>query len=255
MAVKLDIIDGNRGRLDHIGWEFERIATVTGLTGDGHAKIYAASTVSGMPILGALHPSVPYCYLMEKNAESIDSETVRFRLLYRTSRRLMDTIEVGGTLSQGETNLDINGNVMITTYTYPTDHPIENYRGLQKAQSEIVSKLLPEHSIVISRLEFANPSPRAKDYVGMVNDGAWSLDMSAAPRTWLCTGIVGRSPDNGVTYTVTYSFQYRGDTWDVSILHTDPATGKPPSEAGDPSDTVLNTYQIYPVRNFNNLGL
>ena len=260
MAVKVDIIDGNKGRLTFAGWEFERIATVTGCGGDGHAKIYTASTAAGMPALGSVHPTVAYCYLLEKNADSVDSETVRFRLLYRKPNRnistpQIDTVEVGGTLSQKETNRDVNGNVMTVGYTFPSDHPIENYRSQQKIQSGLINKLIPEHSIVISRLEYANPSARAKEYVGTVNGGAWSLDMSAAARTWLCTGIVGRSPDAGATYTVTYSFQYRGDNWDGTMLFTDPATGKPPPEEGDPSDWVESTYQMYAMMNFNNLGL
>jgi len=263
MAVKLDIIDGNRGRITHDGWEFDRIATVTGLTGDGHARLYEASTVAGMPQLYSVHPSVPFCYLMEKSVESIDSETVQFRLYYKSAQVQLDTIEIGGTLSQGETSKDVYGNRIEVGYKYPADYQLNTaLQGQSHWQGGTCTVLLPQHSIIKSRREFYNPSSIAKEYLGAVNSGPWSLDMTAAARTWLCTGIVGRSSDGERTYSVTYSFQYNADTWDLVARFLDPNTGKPPVifhgsyDAGQPTpDDVQTTWHGNPIKNFNNLGL
>lgn len=261
MAVTLDILEGHHAEVSMKGWTVERLAIVTGLTGDADAKIYNASTVSGMPLIGASHPTIPYCKLERKVLNAITTEEVRFRLIYTQSYgsigsgRPTDTIQVGGGLQQEESNLDAGSNVMTVSYAYPSNYPASwgDFAGQTMTQGGLPPRLIPQHGITITKLEYINPAPKARTYIGTVNNGPWSLDTSAAARTWLCTGIIGNSDDAGQTYYVTYSFQYRPDTWDSTIVFIDPATGRPPPDAS--SGNGMETYQRYTMMNFNNLGL
>lgn len=257
-TARLDLIDGHRGRKTFDGWEVERIAIVSGVTGTGHLRIFNAADHADMPDIGDAHPSRSVCYLREMVLDAVTSEEIRFRLIYSDVTRpgfqpQLDTVEVGGTLSQIETNLDRFGDVIEVSYTYPSDYPDDSYSSKTFTTGGLVSKFVPEHTIVVSRIETANPSRAAIDYVGTVNSGPWSLDLYAGVGTWLCTGIVGRSPDAGITYTVTYTFQYRADTWTTTVAYISPDTGRPPSDLVD--GTGINAYQLYPIMNFNGLGL
>jgi hypothetical protein len=237
---------------------------VHGVAGNGDARLKNALNTTGIPTLGTEHPSISECYLREAFAEAIDSDTVRVRLVYADPANMqgsqsLDTIEVGGSLSQIQTNLDIFNNTITVGYTYPLGYNLDDRLGTGSAAdrtvetSKQVPVLLPEHSMTITRIEYENPSPRAIDYLGKVNVGAWNLAPSAAPRTWLCTAIVGRSNDAGLTWTVTYNFQYRADTWDTVVTFIDPNTGAPPPDLI--VDTGITAWQMYATANFTNLAL
>jgi hypothetical protein len=254
MAVKYtDLIDGNSGKKTIDGWELTRTAVVTGVTGTGHAKILNAA--AELPDINAAHPSLSTCYLREIIPESVGSDTVKFRLIYSvpTPPRFqpqLDTIEVGGTLSQVQTNKDREGNIISVSYTYPSDYKLdENLAGKTVQTSSLVGKLAPEHTITYSNLLFYNPQGLSENFVGTVNNGPWILAPSAAAGTWLCTGIVGRSNDGGLSYATTYTFQYRADTWKAVVVFIDPNTGVPPDDLV--VDTGIKNCEMYPITNFN----
>ena len=261
MAVKIDIIDGNRGRKTYQGWELERIAVVTGLTGTPHKKLIDAANTSGVPSIGDGHPSLSTCKLREIIPESVGKDEVKLRLIYSqyvtsTSQwqPTFDTIECGASIGQVETNKDIDDNVMWVQYTYPADYTKNlDYASKTHKQGGTIIRLVPESSISIVKQELFPPAEKARAFVGKVNATGWIIDPNAPARTWLCSGIVGRSTDGGVTYFVTYTFQYRPDTWDATILFTDPNDGKPPDDLV--AGTGSKVYQIYEETNFNYLNL
>jgi hypothetical protein len=258
MAVITDIIEGHSGRYTFDGWQLERIFVVSGVTGTGHARLENALNTSGVPELGDAHPTSTGSYLREAIPSADDSDTVRIRCIYATpgwesSRQELGTVEVNANLSQTETNVDRLGLDITTGYTYPADYAYsEKLRSTYVEQGGMLSKLVPDLSITKSQVEYLDPQPKAKEYVGTVNNGPWSLAPSDASGTWLCTGIVGRSNDGGTTWLVTYSFQYRGDTWTSTAVFIDPHTGKPPADLG--AMGVVD-YELYDLKNFNNLGL
>lgn len=264
MAVIKDVIDNPTGRFTLGGWTLERTFVVTGVAGEGHEKLIHALETSGVPKLGDAHPSANYTYLRESIPTAEDPDTVRIRLIYTNPanpsyRQEVDItgelIEVGGTLSQIQTNLDRNDAVMYVDYTYPADYP-HNPDLQSKAaptQGGLVNKFVPQHTIVKSRLEYSSPSAIARDFVDTVNAAGWNLDPSAAVGTWLCTGIKGRSNDGGVSFIVTYSFQYRADTWATDVYWIDPHDGHPPADLV--AGTGKKTYELYNIMNFNLLGL
>lgn len=259
MAVLNDIIDNPTARFTLDGWTVERTAIVTGVTGTGHTRLLNAMNTTGIPVLGTQHPSGADCYLREAVPTADDSDTVRVRLIYAdpanmSYRQQLDTIEVGGTLSQVPTIYDRLGVAMYTTYTYPADYEYnDDMKSVEVSQGGTAAKLVPEHTIIKTRLEYANPSPLAIDFVGTVNMAGWNLAPSALEGTWMCMGIKGRSNDGEVSYIVTYSFQYRVDTWATTIKFIDPHTSKEPPDLV--VDTGIKTYELYDIMDFNLLGL
>jgi hypothetical protein len=261
MAVTYhDRFDGNAGRFTADGWEFYRIAIVTGVTGEGHAKIYNAAQELGVDINDA-HPTVTSCKLREVLCESVDKDVVKLRLVYRRLTHTghsytpqLDTVEIGANLSQKETNKDVNDVVMQVQYEYPADYTHDSdYAGKTLSQSPMEPIFIPQPSIVISKAELFSPLAKAKEYVATMNLAGWNLDPTAPAKTWLCTGIVGRSNDAGLNYTTTYSFQYNASTWDKTIVYFLEHTGRPPTDLVD--GTGIKDYQVYQTKNFNALGL
>lgn len=272
-TVVSDIIEG-KASFTFDGWVIERVFIVTGLTGEPYDKIIDALNTTGIPALGDAHPSssLEYCYLREAipTIEGKANDIVRIRLIYAnatwpTERQQVNTLEVGGALSQIQTNKDRFGNTITVGYTYPADYAYDDaLRGTFVETSGLVTKLVPERHIVKRRIEYSDPSLKADLYLGAVNSGPWSLDIGAATGTWLCTQLEGVSNDGGLTWVVTYAFQYRKDTWETTVTFIDPNTGRPPADlytaaqaAADPdrSDVGIKDYEHYDIRNFNQLGL
>ena len=243
--VIIDIIDGRgHGTLEK-GWEFDRIAVVKGLVASGAAAMQSAVeslwTLKGIRF-GVGHPSRPSCLLYDIVPEIIDSDTVRLILSYSDSYlRGFNTAEIGANVTQQETNQNAVGIGIFAAYPDKTN------------QGKFISKFIPEMTISLTRLMDnngileTNPQWKAMNFVGKVNEGGWSLHGSALPRTWLCTGITGHSPDHGTTWWVTYTFLYRPNNFDVKVVWVD-EDGFPPPDA----DTY--SWQIYTMIDFNLLG-
>jgi len=257
MAVTYtDLIEGDSGRYTADGWQFTRIAIVTEITGTGHARIYNAAQQLGV-FIGASHPTVPTAYLMSVTPTSETSDTVKFRLDYAEYPFADMQVSIGSTVSQIETNKDINGDPFELEYAFPADYHIDDYAGETITTGAVVSLLSPETTMVVRKhitgADYLDVLVVSTSYVGKTNAAGWMVMGSPAENTWLCTGITGETSDAGLTYMVTYSFHYRSDGWDSEIVFMDPNTGKPPSDVVE--GVGIKTYQMYAQANFNNLGL
>ncbi len=254
-SVKIDLIDA-RARLTREGWEFDRKAIVYDLavTGVGaisaHARITAAyaeliSVETRRCVIDDQHPTGEDSYLEEVTPEAVDQDKITFGLKYKppeanetVGEEAGSIVEVGASVIQVETNKNAAGNVMFVSFE-------------DNDQGGFVSKFVPNTTISITRREFVSPGTKARNYVGKVNSSGWGLDSGAQARTWLCTGITGRSIDGGETYEVNYQFQYRAETWDETLVYIDPTTGRPPNGVSD--EDGINSYIIYQTTNFNNI--
>ncbi len=234
LELTLDLFDGNLARLTEAGWELDRIALITGVSGyDGYAKLVAATGVAGLPAIGDNHPYVTTAYLREMSLISMDTETVKLRLLYQD--RWSDvSIEVGSSLVQVETNKDKDGEVLSVSYGSETD------------QSPMVSKMIATRTLIIRKRELFAPEDLARTYVGKVNSLTWRGDGS---RKWMCNAINGGSQDGGAHWDNIYEFQFRDDTWDVEVVWFDSATGRPPDDAD------VTAVEIYETIDFNALDI
>jgi len=260
-SVKLDIIEGANTRLSKDGWEWTRVALVSGLTGTGPEKQAAAvnAVIDIVGPIGAAHPTV--AAVITEFVSSVDSsDDVRVSIIYRPPSVIPDpdqpaaVIEVGSSLSQVESNRDVNNNLISVSYKYPNDYKLdERKQGQTITQGKMLTRPAPESSFVFRRVETGSPGGKSRAYVGKVNAAGWAADPSAAEKTWLCTAITGVSNDGGETYDVTYQFQYREDTWEEDAVFINPDDGMPPADlvAGTGTKKVSMTG----TANFNNLNL
>ncbi len=244
IVVKLDQVDGAGARRTLDGWEAQRVAFVSGLTGSYHQRMAQAITASGIPQLRSSHPAISSIFVTSLDAKpaGVDGAIVRIDYGTGNSKQLPSPgepaqIEVGATLSQTSTHQDISGNPLEVALSDDEDAPTQIAR---------VTKLVPQVTVRYSRLEETSPGSKARQYVGKVNSGEV---FSSDPGTWMCTAITGRSNDGGETYEVTYDFQYNPDGWQPHVVYIDPATGRPHPDAES------QTAQVYESIDFMNLEL
>lgn len=252
MPTHIDIVDGNAGTLTGEGWEFIRIATVSGVTGDGDLRLYNAVIALGLSI-GAAHPAVPNCVLATINADAKATDVVSVRLTYRTPQGSLETnpiepedvlIRVGGRLTDREENKDVNGDLLEVEYL--------DAAGETRLQSGTVTVLRPEHTLRFDVVVAGEDLPGhiSKTFLGKINSAGWWHDPeTAAAGKWLCTDASAESRDGGATYQMAFEFQYREQGWDHTVAYQDPETGRIPADVVD-GDGVRD-YTMYESIDFN----
>ena len=262
-TVHIDIVDGNGGSRTKDGYELTRVASVTGITGGSASEVLVDAIDAVIAVtgdIGSSHPGVSQCKLDSFQADAITTNGATVRIVYKEQSPTDDPeyaeIEVSTTLSQEESNKDVNGVPIDLSYTYPTDYKLDpNKAGKTYRGGGTVSRMVPESSMVYTRMESTSPGPKSRAYVGKVNDGPWSMDETSASvaRTWLLVSITGRSSDGGATYSVTYTFQYRAYTWDSTVIFINSDDGKPPPDLVDGVGSKV--VQKYLEADFDDLGL
>lgn len=252
-TVKLDIQKGLQLRQDRVGRQYERIALVSGLTGDAQLRIAAALDHAEMPQLGAALTGINFVTLEERIAQAITADIVEVRLIYRWGSHKVAAneidIEVGASLVQLVTNYDRHGNLMFTEYGGET-------------QVGTVTVLWAEHDLILTRVESESPRNKSVEFSGTVNKFQW---LGNPPRTWMCA-IRGRSTDSGNTWEVVYQFHHKPKVkrpdesvrlgWDVEIVHKNTQTGQPQKLASGAEEAAGHKiYEVHPQMDFNALGL
>lgn len=261
-TVHFDLQEGAGGKVTADGYEIERIARVSGLTGTAYARLKqaVAALAAKNAAIGKSHPSITKAKLAEMPFEHESPSVMKFRLLYRepdwsggttdpeTDDPEHQQIEIGTSLQSVQTNKDVNGDLMEVEFD-------------GKKQSGEVSVMRPLSTIVVRRREGSSPGHKSRVYVGKLNAaGQFAL---AAPDTvggtWICTGINGTSNDGGATWAVVYSFEYDELGWDHEAVYNDPDTGRVPDGVIDGTDAVkalaIRTYAQHKAVNFNLLNL
>jgi hypothetical protein len=266
-TVKLDIVEGGI-KITEAGYEIRRIARVYGLTGTATNRIVDATAVTGLPALGALHPGRATCVLRDISGEIESLECVKLTLsysdfVYPTSNVYSNppsnsTIQTGAVVNAIETDM---GYVATGTPGVYELQPQKILRTGKDAQPSLHTKYVPEPSIIITKTLTFDPQDIANTYVGTINFAGWTLRPYDAEGTWLCSGILGHSVDNGATYQTTYSFIRRKPNWSTVkywlATKDDPARKEMlhciPEDRTE-GDGML-TIKDYLNTNFNNLNL
>lgn len=149
-------------------------------------------------------------------------------------------IQIGSSVSAGKTQKDNTGTQIVVTLTGQPD------------QVGDVDIQIPETVISFERREAASPLTKSSTYGGRVNSTSVT---GFAARTLLCLGIDGNSSDGGITWVVTYRFQYKVETWDAGIVYIDPETDRPHNDVVIATNTGYVVTEIYPTADFNDLAL
>jgi len=263
------------------GLEVQRSFHVTDIPGNANAKPTFALNADKIPNLGDPHPSDGTLFAVSKNVSFIDSDNARVTVNYRIPRyELGDpppggagptqappdsqkgTITVGSSLSSGETNVDRKGKQLIVDHKVllpeilPADFtgPPELVLTIVE-QVRTVSIQRPQAVIRVQRVEAGNPSVKARNFVGTVNNRAISSSTLDGPRFWLCTRVDGVSNDGGFLFNVTYEFQHNRNRWMGFVEWIDPETGLPVPAADRNSGGEIALYEIYPETDFRQLNI
>jgi len=263
-----DLISSNAAQTTQYGIQVTTGTMVTELPDmPGTAQLDTAINMVGFGI-GSPHPDFSQYYCTDINAYSEGPNEVK--IVYTWEYKFPEVrYEINSGVGSEQTNMDKDGLVITTTYTYPDSYKEQpELAGEEYTTSVMVDKLVCETTLTITRQELVTGLTLlaySKLYTGKLNSSTWGL-IGDGPRQWLCTGISGSSADNGVTYTVNYNFAYRPDKvylsgtypnqtpqwrsgWDKEIVFIDPRTDQPPEDA------TITVKQIYDTIDFNNLGL
>lgn len=231
-TVNLDIVDGNTASLGPDGWEIYRVAIVSGLTGTASKRMYDAWAHADIPPRETAHPEIDGLWLDAYQFDSVSNDTVKIRLVYREKYPVSQesVTETGASLVQQQANTDAAGNLLTVSWL--------DASSTVQSQSGTVSLMVPQSTLLYTKREDEDPGDNAEDYVGRVNAGGWTLKPQAPPRTWLCTGITGRSQDGGNWYDVRYTWQKASDAkWDTKVVFRDD-DGQVPDDIADGSSDV-----------------
>lgn len=259
MAVKVPLIDGSNWKLTRTGWTIIETAIVSEVVGLGPEVIFNAyqQLVAFGIDINQPHPVVFDAFVTDIEPGAISNDVVHFRVTYKQYEFPLSVIEVNSSVAQVETDKASDGTLVTVEYTYPSDYEWNaDLQGVTKTQTGLLSKIQPEPAISITRREFIlgiDLVSKKLTFEGSVNEAGWELEPGAAPGQWLCTSIGGRSQDNGLTYDVTYTFQFRSDTWAETARFIDPGTGQAPADLVD--GTGFKSVPIYDTADFNLLNL
>lgn len=275
-SIKADIINKIQGRLTSSGgWELRSGATVYALPhNDAISQILAAqaalaayvpSWATSPPlVIGGGHPKLLTAVLEEMTPRALAPDVIEWELVWRqhfATPSNTGLIEVGSSVIEEQTNVDINGKALAVNYWGANVHDPLWSPGHNNAECRTISVPRPQPTINITRQETGSPGTKSETYVGSANAAGWTLDPSAPARTWLCTAIRGASKDGGNTYQVQYAFQKKMvGTWDRRIEWIDPSSGCPPIDydtvpAGADGLQALLIAQVVPMTDFNALSL
>lgn len=225
-----------------------RKALVSGLTDTTWAAITSALDASSLPQYEShlTEDTSKQAYdlvLVERRVKVIDKDKAEVELVYENFADLEENLdtprggyvtgEVRCNLQQKTSNLDINGDQVTVSHTYPADDP--NHPSETLTQGGEFQYYEPERTIFIRGIkQTRSPWLIANAIVGQVNAYAWSGE---AARTWLCTGCTWKLSWAGAysgglrrnRYYMTFEFQHNPDTWDPTVTFIDDVTNKPPA--------------------------
>jgi hypothetical protein len=249
MATQLDIQQNSRISQNKDGFRVDRIALVSGVTGDPDERLYNAITDAGLPDYGDEHPSISGIYLNELSADVIDPETVKVTLSYYNDSATAEggetTSRASGSTNIEETKLDINGDDMTTRYV---DGSIIYPKVSFTAEIE-----RPRVTFDFEYTVSSFPKTTIDTYLGKINSVIWN---GYAVETILCVAVDVNQ--EGSLYRVRISFAYNADTW--AFLAKMPTAPPLTAHATDPdSDLNLTTgirpFDVYDQVDFVPLGL
>ena len=268
------ILQGSTLAVDQSGISAVLVFLVSSLSGDKPNLPYLAYQESEIPKRGDPHPTIPNLQADTVAVAMNDANkaliTVTYRQLSGFKLNINDTepcqIEIGSSVVEIETPFDVNGEEILLTHTaydvspgvaatataaaIPAGSPIPRIIGPQQGK---IKKQVPILSARFSRRERSAPLEKSLEYTGTVNGGTF---LGGAARTWLCRAINGVSDDGGLSYRVSYEFQYSSERygWDAIAIATDPTKNNEPVVKPIWDKGIKRVY-TYLQKSFENLNL
>jgi len=220
-----------------------RVAQVSGISADNWDILSDALDASGLPQYGdhlvdQVSSTAYGMVLVERNPTVIDKDRVRVELVYENCVDLEQDLddpftgyalgEVRCNIQQKSSNLDLDGDQVTVSHTYPDDDP--NHPDETLTQGGEFQYYEPQRTIHIRGIKATRtPWLLANSIVGKVNKRFWAGEYA---RAWLCTACSWKpaSVSGGVVrHFMDFEFQHDPDTWDPTVVFIDDVTGKPPA--------------------------
>ena len=242
IVVSDDVQEGSGVGKTADGWTETRVKIVTGLTGSDRQNVADAITavIAITGDINALHPEISGLRITSFQGFPEGDTICRVHIVYAPIATVVqypdgwdwpdpgtpgsEYEEVGATVETVPTIKDASGNLMTVSF------------GGQQ-QIVKVNKMVPKVVRIIRKIEPTSPKSKATAYVGTTSNSG----------RWLCTSIMGTK--NRVTeehptekWNVTYSFEWRAETWNHIGYFLD-ETGKP--MPGISSGNGIGSFQIY----------
>ena len=283
-TVHIDIIDGNRADLGFNGWEFNRVAKVSGLTTTGYNRLVEAVFATGMPQMNDSHPSITDAYVVNLQPESTASNDVV--MVDITYRQFTPNIQINiGQRSQTEDRVSYVSDqatgdleLMKLGYEFPADYPYKTAeRGAEGTEEFADIELSVRKSrtdFVYQRTEWLTSNAddgipigipmtgvialaRCRQWQDALNLAPWALFPTDPAKVWQ-VNVTAQSSLNGFDWRFTYSFKFDPEFWEYEAIYKDPATNQ---LVPDSSDTIplaapsRRNFAQYRTLDFNALGI
>lgn len=245
---------------DSSGLKATRKFLVTGLSGEGSARLGEALDCPGIPRKGETHPNLNILVsavnaVPAPGCAAAAHVIVQYEQASFQTQPPSETAPVkwryGSVTEEVETSRDKDGNDVYLEG--PAKKYDDNGNVIQtvqiKKQPMKVSVQIPSPYFQAVRPE---PAPfnfqKTVAYTGKVNASPWR---GFPARTVLCLGIeVNEESDR---CEVSYQFKYREQTWDVTVICQNPFTNAP---IEDPAQGVgIKTVRVLPEIDFGGLGI
>lgn len=251
-------------RLSRDGNSARRVFQVSELTGAASHRMYLATQASGIPRVGDAHPALTTLRCSDVTARpTSDPAWATVDAIYSIPSGIAGGADGLGSITTSlqsdlitqETTFDANGQTIVTAYTFVTSGGTEIVAGTIRPAAATVSTIRrvhrvevqrPTFSISFERVENVLPLSVARTYSGTVNAGTFQGETSAK---WLCN--VEATQAGGGLFRVRYLFTLNRDTWRARVTHS--SGGEIPDDVTTANGVA--TYDVYPLRNFNGLGL
>ena len=204
MTVKIDIKRSSRLKQDRNGYRAERIAMVSGVTGDADAKLYNALNDAALPNIGDVHPEIPEITLQIIQTEPLGGGNYRVVMSYYSEVGSESGSEnarftAKATTSVEEVSRDINNNIMQTEYAAA---------GASVSQYFLAEIERPRMNLEFEYSATEFPQSEIDNYMGKINSVPW---LGYAIETILCSAV--HVEDDGSNFRVRFVFQYNKETW------------------------------------------
>lgn len=233
------------------------------LVGYPQSRKFQALYCPGIPRKFDPHPFDPNIYVSAVNVLLLDQDRAKVSVKYLSPKedkqKPDDTgkclIDVGATVQEVTSNMDVNGDPIIVSYDYIEFDNQGNRTETNVQETGEVKFQQPMVVIRLTRRETESPFERSKYYTGKVN---LSEAFGDPPGWWLCTKLEGSSKDGDETYDVDYEFQRKVNGWTATAVFIDPETNAPPEDAQKQTDAggdAIVTVQIYYGAEFNDLNI
>jgi hypothetical protein len=176
------------------------------------------------------------------------------------------------TSGSAQTNKDVDGDPIFVGTLDNTDDKSGSATITAIPKTKVmVNKIIPSTTVTAAGSRASNPFGSASGIVGKLNSGMVSItasgsSVSFAAGTLMLRGTNISSPNNGSSWNVNYTFEYRSnpDDWKIVVVGIDPETGKPYRNLPDAPVTKASAgtplfgyveYDMYEKVDFSPLGL